>query len=234
MKNLFTLVRIYVPPTIHDSKRHSTTHVVPDFVWNYVAENHKNWHIDGVKLLYMTHRHLQDDTSLIIDTKNSDLLADFLTGHIASLENVRGIHVINLAKMRFFRPPEESLDDFSRFTIAIDVMPQNMNDLYEEISALKPGKDIFINYIANTFQSYDASILISILARSRDHAEAFVNEYIRPLVGVMGTTITLISKTMRLVTAEEWLESVGPFFFSPKGEHIRDIDARDDSLIAGC
>ena len=211
-----------------------TTHIAPDHVWNHIAENHHDWHLEGVKLLYMTHRHLQDDTSLIVDTKNPDLLADFLIRYIAPIEHVRGMRVINLAMMRFFKPPEEHPHHFSRFTVTIDVAPKFMSELYERISTLRPSKDIFINYVSNTFQSYDASILISVLARSRDQVNAFVEEYIRSQEGVIETTITLISKTMRLVSPEEWLDSVGPFSYTPSGEPIRDLDARDDSLIAGC
>ena len=37
-----------------------------------------------------------------------------------------------------------------------------------------------------------------------------------------------------LVSPEEWEESVGPYFFSPSGKHVKDIDADDDNLMTGC
>ena len=76
--------------------------------------------------------------------------------------------------------------------------------------------------------------MVSVLARSHNHMEAFVNDYIRSLEGVEKAEVTRISKTMRLVSPEEWRRSISRYFVASDGESIRDIDAEDDSLIAGC
>lgn len=233
VRNLFALARIHVPLHVHDPKNKVTRQII-DHVWDYVVENHKNWHTEDVRPLYMTHRHLQEDTSLIVDAKNADVLADFLMKHIATIEGVRGIWVINMAKMRFFKTPQEHHRDLSRFTVTIDAMPKHMDRIYESISALKPGRDVIINYIAHTFQSSTASIMVSVLARSRNHMDTFVNDCIRPLEGVVDAEITYISKTMRLASPKEWKEYLGPCFVAPGGDPIKDIDVDDDSLIAGC
>lgn len=231
---MFTLVRVHVPSVVHDSEG-KAIHTLPDTVWDHVLKNHKNWRSDDVRPLYMTERHTQEDTSLILDVKDPDALTDFLMKHVATLKHVRGIWVINMAKMRFFRIPLDRPRDFSRYTVTIDATPKKFDSIYEEISGFKPGRDVMINYIAHTFQSYNASIMVSVLARSRNHMESFVEELIDPLDGVLGTEITYISKTKRLVTPEEWQESLGPYFVEPGGRQIKDIDPRyDDSLIAGC
>lgn len=230
---MIALVRVHVPLIVHDSKTGITRQVI-DHVWDYVAENHKKWHSKQVTPLYMTRRYLQEDTSLIVDAENPDALADFLTDNIATIENVRGIWVINMAKMRFFKTPQEHYRDLSRFTVTIDVMPSRMNRVFESISSLRPGRDVIVNYVAHTFQSPTASIMASVLARSINHMNAFVNEYIKPLEGVADTDVTYISKTLRLASPKEWKESAGPFFVAPNGEPIKDIDVDDDSLIAGC
>ena len=109
-----------------------------------------------------------------------------------------------------------------------------MEKVYETISSLKPGRDIIINYIAHTFQSFNASVMMSVLARSQNHMDAFFNGYIRPLEGVVNADVTRISKTMRAVSPEEWRRSLSRYFVAPVGESIKDIEAEDDSLIAGC
>lgn len=230
---MLALIRIHVPLHVHDSKNNVTRQIV-DGVWNYVLENHKNWHTEDVKPLYMTHRHLQEDTSLIVDAKNADVLADFLMKHIATIDGVRGIWVINMAKMRFFKTPLPHHRDLSRFTVTIDAIPKHMDRIYESISGLRPGRDVIINYIVHTFQSYSASIMVSVLARSMNHMDAFVNDYIRSLEGVVDAKVTYISKTIRLASPEEWEEYLAPCFVEPSGDPIRDIDVLDDSLIAGC
>ena len=231
---LFTLVRIGVPSTINELEGRAIKHTNPDHVWDYVQRNHRNWRSDQIKVLYMTRRHLQDDTSLIVDAKDPDALSDFLVKHFASLKYVRSIWVLNLAKMRFFKLSMEH-PGFFRFTVTIDALPSHIEQIYEAISDFKPGRDVMINYIAHTYQPNGASLMVSVLARSRNHMETFVEDCIKTLDGVVDTETTLISKTARLVSAEEWEESVGPYFFAPGGESIKDIDPlKDDSLIAGC
>lgn len=235
MNSPFALVRIHVPSSVSDREGTIVTHPNPEHVWDYIVRNHLKWRTPDLKLLYMTRRHMQEDTSLIVDAKDPDVLADFLTTHIASLKSVRGIWVLTLSKMRFFKVPLEHHGDFFRFTVTIDAMPDHIEHIYETISALKPGRDIMVNYIAHTFQSFYSSLMVSVLARSRNHIESFVEEFITPLEGVVDTETTGILRTMRLVSSEEWEESVGPYLYSPTGEHIKNIDpARDDSLIAGC
>jgi len=232
---LLTLVRINVPSVYRDKEGRVVTHIDQDYVWDHVVRHHKKWQSDDVKILYMTRRDLQEDTSLVIDAKDPDCLADFLLEHIAPVKYVRGIWVIHLSKMRFFKIPLDRPGDFTRFTVKLDVLPQNMNAVFETLSSLKPGRDIMINYIAHSFQSLWASIILSVLARSRNHMETFVEECILTLDGVMDAEITHISKTLRLVSDEEWQKSVGPYFVTPTGEPIKDINpVYDDSLIAGC
>ncbi len=229
-------MRIHVPSAVSDREGTTVTHPDPEHVWNYVVKHHENWHTPDLKVLYMTRRHMQEDTSLIVLSKDLDVLADFLATHIAPLKSVRGVWVLPLSKMRFFKVPlENHRGEFFRFTVTIDAEPSHMEEIYEAISALKPGRDIMINYIAHTFQSFYSSLMVSVLARSRNHMESFVEEFITPLEGVLDTETSSILRTKRLVSDEEWEESVGPYVFSPNGVHIKDIDpSRDDSMIAGC
>lgn len=231
---MFTLVRIHVPSTVRDPDGRVVTHVNPDHVWDCVAKHHQSWRASDVRILYMTRRHLQEDTSLIVDTKDIDSLADFLIKHIATLKYVRGIWVINMAKMRFFKIHMERPGEFSRFTVTINALPQKLDHVYNAISSLEPGRDIMINYITHTFESFRESIMVSVLARSLNHMDAFVRDCVKPIEGVVHTEITSISKTIRLVTPEEWQESVGPYLVDAGGEHIKDIEADDDSLMTGC
>jgi len=91
-----------------------------------------------------------------------------------------------------------------------------------------------VNYIALTFQSFNAPLMTCVLGRSRNHVEHFVDRYIRPLEGVLDAETTYISKWTRLVSPEDWRDHVGRYL-SPSGkEPIEDIEAEDDSLMSGC
>jgi len=232
---MFTLVRINVPSTVRDPDGRVVTHINPDYVWDYVRKNHSAWSSKEVKLLYMTRRHLQEDTSLIVDSTDADALADFLLKHIATIRYVRGIWAINMAKMRFFILPVEQAQDFLRFTITINAKPDHLQRIYDEVSSFEPGRDVMVNYIAQSFQSFNESIIASALARGRKQVDSFVHECIKPIDGVLGVEVTQISKSIRLVTQDEWLESVGPLRVAPGGKHVKDSDTdHDDTLMASC
>lgn len=232
---MFTLVRINLSSTVRDPNGKVVTHVDPDHLWDHVEKNHGHWRSKDVMPIYMTRRHAPEDTSLIVYSSDPDALSDFLLKHIATVKHVRGIWVINMAKMRFFRLPADRPRDFSRFTVTIDAMPDHLEAIYDEISSFEPGRDIMINYIAHTYQSFNESIMISVLARGREHMEAFVNDCIRSIDGVVKAQLTNISKTLRLVSQEEWQESVGPYCVAPGGRHLKDIDlTHDDDYLASC
>lgn len=230
---MLALVRIHVPLTICDP-RTGVTRQVTDTVWDHIVHNHASWHTDDIKPLYLTRRYLQEDTSLIVDARDSDALAEFLTRNIAPIENVGGIWVVNMARVRLYKTPKERHSDLSRFTVTLNVVPRHMDQVYDAIASLGHGRDVIIVYLAHTFQSPKASIVISVLARSANHLEAFVKEYIEPLEGVISAEVNYISKTLRLASPKEWKECLGPCFIDQSGEAIRDIDVEDDSLMAGC
>jgi hypothetical protein len=232
---MFTLVRINVPSTVSDPDGRVVIHVNPDHIWDYVQKNHGSWRTKDVKLLYMTRRHLQEDTSLIVHVSDPDALTDFLLKHIATASYVRGIWVINMAKMRFFKLPPDRPRDFSRFTVTVDAKLDHLEDIYNEISSYEPGRDIMVNYIAHTFQSFHGSIMASVLARGREHMDAFVEDCVMSIEGVLNAEQTYISKSLRLVSPEDWWESVGPYTFAPGGKRLKDLEpAHDDTLMASC
>jgi len=230
---VFALVRMSVPLVVRDSNR-GISRQVTDEIWNRIVSEHAKWRSRRVKPLFLTHRDMQEDTSLIVKAADPDSLADFIGTHISTMPNLRGIWVLNMANIKVFRLPKERPRDLRRFTVTIDALPRHVREIYERLSDLRPSDEIIITYIAQTYHSFDASILVSVLARSRNHMEAFVKQYIDPLQGVEGTEITYISKTLRLVSPEQWLKEVGPYLVSPGRMRVKKLDADDDSLFAAC
>ena len=230
---MFALVRMYVPLLVQDPRSGSTMQV-KDEVWDSVVKNHAKWRSRHVRPLFLTHRDMQEDTSLIVKADSPDALANFVATHLASIPSLRGIWILNMANIRIFRLPKNRPRDLRRFTVTIDALPKHVRDVYERISGLKPSDEIIITYIAQTYQSFNSSIMVSVLARSRNHMEAFVREYVRPLQGVVDTEITYISKTLRLVSPEMWLSDVKPCLVSPGRARVKRLDADDDSLFAAC
>lgn len=230
---MFALVRMHVPLIVQDRKT-GVSRQVTSQAWDYVVKNHQKWRTKHVRPLFLTHRDMQEDTSLIVKARDPDSLADFVERHIAGIPNLRGIWILNMAKIRIFRLPKDRPRDLRRFTVTVDALPRCVNSIYERISRLKPSDEIVITYIAQTYQSFHASIIISVLARSRNHIDAFVKGYISSLEGVEDAEITYISKTQRLVSSEEWLKDVGSCVVAPGRERIRKLGADDDSLFAAC
>lgn len=224
---------MHVPIVVHDIKKGCTRHVIND-VWNYVVENHSKWRTKQIMPLFITHRDMQEDTSLIVRADNPDAIANFIETHITQIPNLRSIWVLNMAKIKIFRLPDDRPRDLIRFTITIDALPKFMGSIYDHVSALRPSDEIIVTYVTETYQSFRASIMVSVLARSRNHIEAFVKDHIRSLPGVEDADITYISKTLRLVSQQEWLEEVEPFLVVPGSEPMKSLEVDDDSLFSAC
>lgn len=232
-KGVFALVRMHVPLVVEDRKTKISRHIANN-VWDYVVENHGKWRTRHVKPLFITHRDMQEDTSLIVKARDPDALADFITKHIAPMPSLRGIWVLNMTKIRIVRLPRDRPSDLRRFTVTIDAMPKFIDAIYDRICSMKPSNDIIITYITQTFESFHASIMVSVLARSTNHIQSFVENNIKVLEGVEDADITYISKTLRLVSREEWLKDVGAFLVSPGRERMKKLEVDDDSLFAAC
>jgi DNA-binding Lrp family transcriptional regulator len=175
-----------------------------NYMWDYVNKNHSSWKDTDVTLLYMTQRSNQEDTSLIVDIKDTNAFGEFITKYIAPLQHVNGVWLFNLIQPKFFPIPKGTPQDFQRYTVTITAKPKDYARIYKTISVLEPTKDVIVTYIAHTFQAFGQDILVSLVGRDRDTIEKFVMEQIVPIDGIRETKTTRITRTKRLASYNVW------------------------------
>lgn len=212
------IARIYVP-----KKSPETCEIdYENHVWDYVLQNDSIRKNKDVKLLYMTQRLQEEDISLILDIKDMNAFAIFITKHITPLKYVKGIWLFNLICPRFFQTPIDTPLDFKRYTLTIAAKPQEYANIYDKISNFQPSKDAILTYLAYTFQAIEQDILLSIIARDLSAVEKFSNSYVKPIKGIRNFKITCIFRTKRLVSHDEWEEYIKSYitYISKPGKKV--------------
>ena len=205
-----------------------------DIVWNHVLKNHKKWATEDATILYLTHRSLKEDISLIMEGKDSTAIADFLLKHIAPLKQVRDMRIINLMKPRFLAIPKGTPSGMRRYTIRIVAEPQHHAKIYDAISNLEPTEGNVITYLAYTLDGFGGDLIVSVLSRGGATIRKFVEKHIAPLKGIRETAITLISKTKRLVSLDEWKKRSGEYFIEGRELKAAEFGEFDEDWIASC
>jgi DNA-binding Lrp family transcriptional regulator len=176
-----------------------------------MLKNCPSWKETDVKLLYLTQRSHENEISVILDIKNTDALGDFITRHLSTLDNIKGVRIFNLIRPRFFPIPKDTSMDYKRFAIAIKADPKEYANIYHSIMELEPEENAIVTYIAYTFEAISQDILVSIIARDFNAVNNFVKNRIEVIKGVRDTTIEHITKTKRLIAHDKWEKYIEPY-----------------------
>jgi hypothetical protein len=215
-------------PTIHYTSENQNK------FWDYVIDNQPNWENDGVQILYLTHRHMKNDVSLIIRTRTSEDLSKYLLEKLSPIDYIEGFWIINLFEPRFFLPPEKGAKQLSRFTLNISANPMYYKSIYQTISQLLPNNDFMISYIAYTFHKFKSDIIVSIVCEGLSTLNEIVNKYIKTIEGINNIEITRITKTQRLASIEEWRSFAGSLYIPSEGLIIDEQSTFEEDVISGC
>lgn len=202
-------------------------------MWRHVIENHDNWSSSKCQIVYLTHRDMREDISLFAGGKDLSGISEFVLTHLAPLRCVRSVKLICLMSPRFFPVPKGTFRNLRRFTIAVSCEPRSLEKAYDTLSRYKATQSVVPNYIAYTLRGEGGDIFVSYSCRGETTLKRFVERYVRPLEGVTGVRTTRISKTKRLVSAQEWTYLFEQFVPDNVIE-VEEIEDYEDDLISGC
>ncbi len=205
-----------------------------DKVWRRVVRSHKDWNHTEARLVFLTHRSLQEDISLIFDAKDMDSITDFIFEHIAPMKEAAAIRIMGLMNPRFFHIPKGASRTMKRFTTSISVEPNQLNEVYEHLSSFKPSKAVVPVYLACTFNGYGRDLIYSFLCPGETTAKKFVSTYLIASDGISDTRTTYISHSKMLTSKEEWRELIGEYLVEPGEVELDDIDVYEEDWIGGC
>ncbi|UCG70679.1 MAG: hypothetical protein JSV09_06595 [Thermoplasmata archaeon] len=194
-----------------DEKEINAKKEAVETTWNHIIENYRAWETEDVIPLYLTHRGIYNDISLIVHSKSADSFADYILKNLKNLDSVKDVWIFDLIKPELFSPPKNISQNLKRFTMALKTHPKEMKSIYLKISKVKPPSNIIITYITFTFHKHN-DILISLLAEDRLSVEEFARDYIEGLRGVVSTEVVPIIKSKNLATADEWKKRCGQYF----------------------
>lgn len=205
-----------------------------DKVWRRIVRNHKKWGGNGARAVYLTHRSLQEDVSLVLDAENLDVVGNYISKHVAPMKEVEGIRVIPLVNPRFFIPVKGTPRDMKRFTVSVTADPNRLDEVYEFLSNFKPNKGFSPAYLAHVFRGFGRDIWYSVFCRGETTVKKFVDTYLNPHAGILGTKITYMSQSKRLVPREEWKKVLKPMMVKMGDFEVEEFEDFDEDWMASC
>ncbi len=205
-----------------------------DKVWRRVIRNHKKWDGDGARAVYLTHRSLREDVSLILDAKNADSIGNYISKHVAPMKEVAGIRIITFMNPRFFVPSKGTPRGMKRFTIAVSVKPNHLDEVYEYLSNFSPNKGLAPAYLAYTFNGLGRDISFSVFCRGGTTLKKFVDTYLNTHEGILDTKTTYISQSKRLVPREEWKKVIKRMMVKMGDFEMEEFEDFDEDWMASC
>lgn len=182
-----------------------------DLLWDYVLENKDKIEKEfngQAKLMYITKRARQEDTSLFISAENPDVLGNFIAKRVSTIEGADKIWIINLMGMKFFKIPEKLLMEWQRAVVTIRAYPNRFAGIYSAISKLAPTSDAAPVYIAYTFHLFEDSLMFSLIAKDVKGVQQYLESNIKDLPGIFGYTTNFIEKQQRLASKNHWKDYV--------------------------
>ena len=178
----------------------------PEVLWNDVLLNKSNLQeVLGAKgrLLYLSKRRNYHEVSLFVHVADTNILGDFIAGHLAKLEGVTGIWLINMLKPVFHPLPKDA-GTMKRYTVTIKAFSPKLNEIYGALANLPPSGDVSIGYLAYTCHLFGDCIQISLQVSDGTGIQKYVDEVISKVPGILRTTLCEIEKTHPFVSYEEW------------------------------
>jgi len=178
----------------------------PELLWNDVLLN-KDRLQEALgakgKILYLSKRCNYKEVSLFVHVADTNILGDFISGHLAKLESVTGIWLINMLKP-VFHPLPKGAGQMKRYTITLKAYSPKLSEIYGALVNLPPVNDVSIGYLAYTCHLFGDCIQISLQASNGAGIQKYVDEVIGKVPGVLRTTLCEIEKTHPFVSYEEW------------------------------
>lgn len=182
------------------------TQAEPEKLWNDIVSRQKTLQ-DALgnkgNLLYLSKRCKYNEASLFVQTAGTSVLTDLVVNHLAKLEGVTGLWIVNLLEPIFF-PLPEGAKAMKRFSVTVKAYSPRLAEIYHTISQLSFPDRIVITYMAYTCHMYGDCLQFSLLADSEADVKKFISQSIDKLPGVLGTTICELEKNHSFISYDIW------------------------------
>jgi hypothetical protein len=178
----------------------------PELLWNDILLNRSN--LQGAlgakgRLLYLSKRRNYHEVSLFVHVADTNILGDFIAGHLVKLEGVTGIWLINMLKPVFY-PLPEGAGQMKRYTVTLKVYSPKLSEIYKALATLMSSDKVSIGYLAYTCHLFGDCIQISLQASDGTRIQKYVDSVISKIPGVLRTTLCEIERTHPFVSYDDW------------------------------
>ncbi len=148
------------------------------------------------------------ETSLIIDSKGTAALSEFIKKHIRTRDEVEAVKVDNLVRPVFFPPPDD-IGDLKRFAVTVACEPSTCKGIYKQMVEL--GDNAFtITMVAYIMNDNGQHVTMVVLTENLTSLNAFVEKHVADLDGASKIMVSELAHLRKLSTRFEWKRTVQP------------------------
>ena len=199
--------------------------------WDRVLKNVEKISNKDCTPLYASVREEEEFMSIIYDVRDIDAFADVLLEQIPSTANSERTRTITLLKPVFFPAPTGRPRLLQRYQVAIRVVSEEVQDVFNDTVHLDYPEDLFPTYAAYSFGEDD--ILLSMLTVSRERIRTLVREKIESQEGVLGVDVGRISMSKRIAPTEFWKNYRESRYLYKPSEGYEDSDFTELAFLEG-
>ena len=124
-------------------------------VWNFVEHEIKDIHSETITPLYATQSEGMMNVGVILDVKDLDAVAHFLTEDLTKCNEIHHTKTISLLKPVFFPIPREKPPEIHRYVIRIYTHPKNYKKVYDYLVDYNYPFNLFPIYISYSLGDED-------------------------------------------------------------------------------
>ncbi len=157
----------------------------------------RNFYWRDVEPLYAIRQEGKRYISIVLDVKNIDAVKKVFLRSIGMMTSVRRTRTIPIMCPVYFPLPKGHPKGLDRFLVYLRVKPEDYKDVFEKIKHTRNTKEAFLTYMSYSFG--DDDIVLSVLAKDREAATAYVKKKIETIEGVNAFDISKVVQNIRLL-----------------------------------
>lgn len=184
---------------------------------NVFETEKRNLYWDDVKPLYALRQEGKRYVSVLLDVKKFEAVEKVFLKDMMAMASVSHTRTIPIMSPIYFPLPEGHPDNMERFLVSLRVEPDKYKSVHDGIVNTKTDGNAFINYVSYSFG--DDDLIVSLLAKDRESARAFVDKNIGKIDGVNALDMSLVVRRLPMVPQNELKAHKDRFIHSaPAGE----------------
>ncbi len=168
---------------------------------NVFETEKRNLYWDDVKPLYALRMEGKRYVSILLDVKTFEAVEKVFLKDMMAMTSVSHTRTIPIMSPIYFPLPDGHPENMERFLVSLRIQPDKYKSVRDAIANTRTDGNAFISYVSYSFG--DDDLIVSLLAKDRESARAFVDRHIGTLDGVNALDISKVVRRLPMLQENE-------------------------------